>query len=1146
MITDSDAIHPYLEDSAHTPGGHTPGVYRPKDEAEIVEIVKRHHASGQPLLPQGARTSLTGGATPLGETVLSLENLNQILNIEKTEAGAGRAVVQPYVRLNELIQEANKLGLYYPPTPTYDLATLGGTVATCAAGSATFKYGTTRNWVHALRLVLANGDILSIKRGDCQLDANHTFETRTVSGKTLRFQVPTSYQTPTHLKKVSCGYYVTPHMDLVDFFIGSEGTLGIVTEIEVELIPKPTTVLNGLAFFHSEEQAFEFVQKGRELAIATWQKQGNLNLRAMEFLDATCLKLLKEKKKPKELKVPLPAQEATAIYFEIELEDKIESTELMERLEKYLELTHSGRSDEAPVHPVEVLFQLLYRYGALNPEELVLAFPEDEEMIQRIWKMRESVPEIINDHISRLKGKHPNLTKVACDVIVPFERIPEMIHIFRDAAARHQLKIALFGHISDGNLHPNILVSGPQDVHHGEVALREGVEEILKLGGAPMSEHGVGRNPLRQGFLSLFYGEKALQEMAQTKLALDPRGILSPGVIFPKSMLKLTPVTPTIQEGAKMQNVGDEEGKLWHFSLKSLTKAQDFVNGFLARFLAQNKSAQELMARLKKIGHKTSGYLTDYIAIPYSAERIRELKRRGFVRDLSENQIVFRHFEGIFPPFLIRPQTKEPIDEKVLNEEIPVEYEFDEEDIWVPLEEVWAYLPTLEDNYAEVAQQPFPFLKNSEISQMEVGWRVGELSRFGFSSDEIKGGPLYRQAAVPKTNKKEPPFVLVERVIGIYSGFETGNFAPKLSPFFHLRYQVAKSFYQLGREMFIFFFGMERLAQLLIGFVGPKWARRILNEVHDGEWLRDTPKGIKDKEQVEAILGKRGWEIFVDHRTIRRSLMAHLSLWDRLLWLIGLGPKKPMGQNEVSYRILTFLETEKHEDYTPTNVSDWKARVMRDRDVTHRKTRSQIAYFLDESLPEKRGNIATFATFWGATTGWPFFDFVLALLHFDWGPDPWYFHHIAIEGNFDLLAKAVQDPSEDKTQFVTPDQKIKDAKEVGFLDRFSFMWFLRQVFSKERRWVPCRRLQALYLAGRLTQQEFKKYVETLKNGKVIVEGPHMEIIDRRSGIPWFNQVRVTQAIDTSSEVKVKALGDQPQDVFEPWHQRIKLLFGSRN
>jgi len=274
---------------------------------------------------------------------------------------------------------------------------------------------------------------------------------------------------------------------------------------------------------------------------------------------------------------------------------------------------------------------------------------------------------------------------------------------------------------------------------------------------------------------------------------------------------------------------------------------------------------------------------------------------------------------------------------------------------------------------------------------------------------------------------------------------------------------------------------------------------------------------------------------------MRRSLLEHLSLWDRCLKLVGFKPKKPMGQNEVCCRILERLEAEVHEDFIPVNVNDWKARVLRDRDLTQRKTRSQIAYFVDESLPGKRGNIATYSAFWGATTGWPLFDYLSAFLRLDWGPDPWFFHHIAIEGDFDRLALVLKETSSEREDFVTPDQKIKDADEVGFLDRFSFMSFLRQVFSKEMRLISPRRLKALYLAGRLTQREFKKYLATSKNGGVRVEGPHIEIIDRRSGIPWFNQVRVTQAIESSSDVKLEPETSYADPSQESWRDRLKVL-----
>ncbi len=1128
LTTDQETIHPYLEDSAHFPGGHAPGLYRPQTEQEIVSLLKQHHASGQPLIVQGARTSLTGGATPLGETIISLENLNQILRLEKDGEGYGSALMQPFVRLKNLNEAAEKMGLYYPPTPTYDLATIGGTVATCAAGSATFKYGTTRDWVISLRILLANGESLTVRRGDCFVNSTGLFKTETDSGQTLQIPMPRSYTTPMNLKKVSCGYMAHPKLDLIDFFIGSEGTLGIVTEIEVKLIPLPTAVLSGLSFFDSEQDAFECVKGLRE--------SHQIDARAMEFLDQKSLEILRENKIDQKIKVPIPINRKAAIYFEIELKEMWETDKALELLESMLN-DDQGQQGKQALHDIEALFQLLQQFKSLNPDELILAFPKDQTLFSNLKEIREAVPTLINEIISRAQAQDSSVTKIAADVIAPFERIPEMIQAFRKAADQAMLPVILFGHISDGNLHPNILVKNSHEIARGKECLRQAMKQVLALGGAPMAEHGVGRNPLKQEFLSSFYGEKGVQEMAQAKLTLDPRGILSPGVIFSKELLNNTGPSSNLKIGATIKNVGDEQGELWQFSLKSLTKTQDFVNGFLARFLKNNAKAQTLAKEVQQIGHKTSGYMTDYIAIPFSLERIRELKKRGFVHDKTEiKETLFRHMEGIFPPFILRPTLLEPITKEILEEHVPIEYEYDEEDIWVPLENVWAHLPTVEDNYSELAQKEFPFISSKEIPEIEVGWRVGSLNKFNIKKEQVQGGPLYRKAYIPKQKKQESQLCLVEREIGIYNGFDTSSKAPQRSFLLKVTYSLLKGIYSLFNELFVFLFGTERLIAGLKLFLGAKWTRHLLNEVHDAEWIRNCPKGKKDKETVETLLGKRAWNIFVDHRTLRRSLLPHLSLFDRLLKLIFLKSKKSMGQNEVCYRVLQQLELEKHEDYVPSSDSDWKARVLRDRNRSQRKLRSQLAYFLDESLPKRRGNIATYAAFWGASTGWNGFDLLLAFFRIGWGPDPWFFHHIAIEGNFEKLAKATGE------DYVSPEKGIKNAKEVGFLDRFSFMWFLRQVFSQEVRSVSKRRLQALYLAGRLTKREFEKYKSTLEKGQTKVEGPHLEIIDRRSGIPWFNQVRVTQAIQSSSEIKIEVVKGLNEDLIEPWRQRAQTSF----
>ena len=237
--SDPDLLSSYLADAAHVPGGFAGGVAFPSDADQASALV----AASSCVLAVGAQSSLTGGATPRGGLVLSTRALTTIgeplptgvrdragRELFEVRAGAG-------VPLKALQHTLAGRGLYYPPVPTYDGAFVGGTVATNAAGAATFKYGTTRAWVEALTVVLADGQILDLRRGAVLASADGTFEIESASGAIVTVPIP-HYSMPA-VPKLSAGYFAVPGMDLVDLFVGSEGTLGVIVDATLRVIRRP-------------------------------------------------------------------------------------------------------------------------------------------------------------------------------------------------------------------------------------------------------------------------------------------------------------------------------------------------------------------------------------------------------------------------------------------------------------------------------------------------------------------------------------------------------------------------------------------------------------------------------------------------------------------------------------------------------------------------------------------------------------------------------------------------------------------------------------------------------------------------------------------------------------------------------------------
>ena len=498
-LASGDEVGAYLRDAAGTPGGFTPRVAFPTSEAEVAWVL----AEAPAVLPVGAQSSLTGGATPFGEWVLSLSRLGHIGSVSagRVRAGAGVALLT----LEEALRAQR---LFFPPVPTFRGAFVGGVVSTNAAGAATFKYGPTRPWVHALTAVLAGGEVLDLERGQCRADEAEGFEIELPAG-VVRVPVPT-YRMP-DVPKRSAGYHAEPGMDLVDLFVGSEGTLGVITEVELALRPQPGRLL-ALAFFPDEASALACVGRLREAARATWASgdPAGLDVSAIESMDARCLALLREDGQDRAHGVPLPAGAGTALLVEAELPSGADIGRVLERLDGVL--GESGAHGDAVVAP-----------------------PGDVRRADQLRALREAVPMAVNHRVAAAqRAGETEVHKTAADMIVPFAELPSMMAAYREGFARRGLDHALWGHVSDGNIHANVIPRTAEDVRQGEEAIAEFGREVVRRGGCPLSEHGVGRSPVKQAMLELLYGPAGVAEMRRVKEALDPAGKLSPGVLFPR------------------------------------------------------------------------------------------------------------------------------------------------------------------------------------------------------------------------------------------------------------------------------------------------------------------------------------------------------------------------------------------------------------------------------------------------------------------------------------------------------------------------------------------------------------------------------------------------------------------------------------
>jgi D-lactate dehydrogenase (cytochrome) len=476
------------------PGGFASGVAFPATAADAAALI----AAAAHVLPIGAQSSLTGGATPRGDLIVGTRALTEITALPDGRMRVGAGV--PLAALQRVLAAS---GRYYPPVPTYDGAFIGGTVATNAAGPATFKYGSARQWVDALTLVLADGSVLDLRRG--QITASDGWlEIPTASRGRVRVPVPT-YTMPS-VPKLSAGYFAQAAMDAIDLFVGSEGTLAFVGNVTVRVVSLPRRCV-ALLPFESDAQAVALTAALRRKAGHDDGARPELDVSAVEFMDARALALVPDEVFAHAIVVRPPAGTGF-LLAQIEADDN---------------------GDE---RVLEGLQQVLTECGV--EEDPSVAMPGDDRGAARLFALREGVPASLNAMIAATRSRlRQDVEKTAGDMIVPFERLEESIALYRSTFDRYGLDYAIWGHVSDGNMHPNVVPRSLEDVRRGREALLEIARGVMAMGGAPLAEHGVGRSAMKQQMLRELYGEQGIEQMRAVKRALDPAWKFASGVLFP-------------------------------------------------------------------------------------------------------------------------------------------------------------------------------------------------------------------------------------------------------------------------------------------------------------------------------------------------------------------------------------------------------------------------------------------------------------------------------------------------------------------------------------------------------------------------------------------------------------------------------------
>jgi D-lactate dehydrogenase (cytochrome) len=489
--SDPDIIQSYFEDHSGLLGGHADRVVIPSDEKEIAEYLRAASAERRMVTVAGAGTGVTGGRVPFGGEVLSMEALNRFIDIRTGADGEKTAVVQPAVTVQELKKAVEKEGLMYPPDPTEQSSFIGGNIATNASGSRGLRYGSTRKYVRRLNVVMANGERLQLRRGEIFAD-EAGYITVPLSGGPFRLKLP-DYLVPRI--KNAAGYYNVPGMDIIDLFIGQEGTLGVVTEIEVALCRLIERTISGIAFFPKKEFAWDFVDEVRRMS---GDKDSDIEALSLEYFDKNALELLRGDYPI----IPLFAD--AAILFEQDI---------------------SQRDEDSVVNAWSTVLE---KHGAPLDKVWFGANRREQESFR---DFRHRLPEKVNEIV-----KHNRLPKVGTDIAVPDRYFRAMMQYYYERFNASGIDYLVFGHIGENHLHANILPGTEKDYLRSRDLYTEIAEKAIGFKGTVSAEHGIGK--LKHRFLEKMVGESGLREMARLKKTLDPASILSPGNIFPKELLE--------------------------------------------------------------------------------------------------------------------------------------------------------------------------------------------------------------------------------------------------------------------------------------------------------------------------------------------------------------------------------------------------------------------------------------------------------------------------------------------------------------------------------------------------------------------------------------------------------------------------------
>ncbi len=460
-----------LQDESNMSGAWCDAAVWPENIDDAGQYIRDCSENGIPITISGGLTGITGGALPEGGSVISSSALRNISLLDSGNilTGAGVTVEE----LNSFVS-ANAEG-FYPPDPTEETATIGGTIATDASGADSFLYGSTRKWVEGLRIVLPGGRLLNIKRG--QYKFKDISCTHPLLG-TIHLPPLSNAQPP----KNTAGYWMHPGMDLIDLFIGAEGTLGFICEAELKLAPEPMSVID-LAVFPENPESFW------KLFDSLLHARKPLRIRALEMMDDRCMEFLRSH--PGELPSP-PDDAVFALLLRAETDSEEHFEETLVMLEEMM--VESGANPETA-------------WGGFEPSER-----------QKIKDFRHALPEAVNHCISETRKKYPSIHKYGSDGAVEPSLLRQYYARTRSILESRGLPFVIFGHAGAGHIHANAMPENPQQMALADEAMMDIAAAAVEMGGTVSAEHGLGK--LKRDYLRLMYTENEIKGMEAIRITL--------------------------------------------------------------------------------------------------------------------------------------------------------------------------------------------------------------------------------------------------------------------------------------------------------------------------------------------------------------------------------------------------------------------------------------------------------------------------------------------------------------------------------------------------------------------------------------------------------------------------------------------------